>query len=912
MPIGHCLIDATNRYLEVNRAYCRIYGYTREELLGQPITLVVPQEEQAAVLQAVARFRDTGRDFPPIRRRRRKDGSPIWTEGQAALLAGEEGQPLVLLAVTDITGRRAAEEALAARTAQLEAVQAVGVEITRETDLLRLLELILERAVALSGGVSGSVRLWDEAAQLLVRRVAVGAAAQIPNRPLRLGEGVAGVVARTRRGVLLEAYPASPHALPHVAAQMGAVALLCEPLLYRDRLIGVLALYGRTGGRPFAPADQALLRLFADQAAIAIENARLLDAVRQELASRREAEETLRFHAAIATGMAEGIVLVRASDRLIVHTNPIFDRLFGYAAGELVGQPVRVLGAPGKQPPEAIAAEIVQQVESAGAWTGELQNIKKDGTLFWCRAAVSGFNHERHGRAYLGIYADVTERRRAELALRESEARFRRLAENAPDMIYRMALPEGRYEYVSPAATQLFGYSPEEFYRRPLLIGEIIHPAWRDYFEREWRRLLAGETPGSYEFQVIHASGEVRWVNQRNILVRDAAGRPVALEGIVTEVTARKQAEATLRASEQRLTLAIAGSGVGLWDWRVPTGEADFSERWAEIVGYTLAELAPCSIQTWTSLCHPDDLARSQAMLQRHFAGASPVYECEVRMRHKAGHWVWVLDRGTVTEWAPDGTPLRMTGIHLDLTARKQLEEARLVQSKLEATGVLAGGIAHDFNNLLTVILGNLEILEMADWRERGGSLDAIYTAISEAHALTRQFLTFAQGGARLSRNLALARVLEEEATAALRGSPIRYELAIAPDLLVVRGDPGQLGQAIRNLLLNAREAMPAGGGLALRAANLPGPSPLVQVTLADTGPGIPPEILPRIFDPYFSTKQRGEQRGMGLGLTVARSIVEKHGGTLTVASQPGEGTTVEITLPALSPEAPAPGPGGA
>ncbi len=137
--------------------------------------------------------------------------------------------------------------------------------------------------------------------------------------------------------------------------------------------------------------------------------------------------------------------------------------------------------------------------------------------------------------------------------MKDSEARFRRLAENARDAIYRMSLPEGVYEYLSPATSELFGYAPEEFYASPSLVRKIIHPAWITYFEEEWKKLLQGEMPPSYEYQIIHRSGDVRWINQRNIMVWGDDGRIIAIEGIVTDITKRKRIEEELRTLNKEL-----------------------------------------------------------------------------------------------------------------------------------------------------------------------------------------------------------------------------------------------------------------------------------------------------------------------------------------------------------------------
>lgn len=193
---------------------------------------------------------------------------------------------------------------------------------------------------------------------------------------------------------------------------------------------------------------------------------------------------------------------------------------------------------------ERIMRELLEKTGRYGPWEKEYRH--KNGTLVPVR--LSGRIIERNGeRLIWSSVEDITDRKRAEEALTASEERFRRLAENARDMIYRMSLPDGRYEYVSPAAATLFGYTPEEFYASPQLIREAIHPDWRRYFEAAWERLLTGEVPPTYEYRIIHRSGETRWMNQRNILVRDQGGRPVAIEGIVTDITARRETEEELK-----------------------------------------------------------------------------------------------------------------------------------------------------------------------------------------------------------------------------------------------------------------------------------------------------------------------------------------------------------------------------
>ena len=164
-------------------------------------------------------------------------------------------------------------------------------------------------------------------------------------------------------------------------------------------------------------------------------------------------------------------------------------------------------------------------------------------------------------------------------------------------------------------------------------------------------------------YRMRHKDGHYIWVEATSTIVRDpVSGIPVEIVGTVRDITERKQAEEALRHSEERLKMMLQGTRAGTWEWFVQSGETHFNERWAEIIGYTLDELAPISIQTWLDAAHPDDLKYSGELLEKHFAGETAYYDCEARMKHKDGHWVWVWDRGMVLEWTKEGKPLRMLG----------------------------------------------------------------------------------------------------------------------------------------------------------------------------------------------------------------------------------------------------------
>ena len=179
---------------------------------------------------------------------------------------------------------------------------------------------------------------------------------------------------------------------------------------------------------------------------------------------------------------------------------------------------------------------------------------------------------------------DIVRRKEAETALRKSESRYRLLTENAKDMIYRMSLPDGRYEFVSPASVDVFGYKPEEFYNSPILIQQIIHPDWQAYFKKQWALLMEGKMPSVYEYQIIHNSGETRWIHQRNVLLRDGNEKPIAIEGIATDISKTKQIELALQSTKDILSAIFESTADGILvannENRIMLYNRRFLEQW--------------------------------------------------------------------------------------------------------------------------------------------------------------------------------------------------------------------------------------------------------------------------------------------------------------------------------------------
>jgi len=380
-----------------------------------------------------------------------------------------------------------------------------------------------------------------------------------------------------------------------------------------------------------------------------------------------------------------------------------------------------------------------------------------------------------------------------------------------------------------------------------------------------------------------------------------------------------KRIEEALRQSEERLALAVEATTDGIWDWDIKNNKTYASQRCSEIFGVTgdAAFEGPSGpSETWASRIHPDDYERVSQCLRAHLTGEAP-YHVEYRHRHENGEYRWQSFRGKAF-FDENGDAIRMVGSIRDISERKRSEEekarleARLQQAqKIEALGTLARGVAHDFNNLLTAILGNIELSQMhAQQEERiNKKLIEAKRACRRAKDLTKQFMAFSKGADPERKTGSILKLIRESCVIALSGYKTKCEFSLPDDLWPVKYDNEQMRQVISNLVMNASEAMQEEGTINVSAENIdPSEGDLddgfsgkkqIRISIQDHGRGIPKEMLDKIFDPYFSSKESVTQKGMGLGLSICYSIIDKHDGLIEVESEVGTGTTFHIYLPA-------------
>ena len=268
---------------------------------------------------------------------------------------------------------------------------------------------------------------------------------------------------------------------------------------------------------------------------------------------------------------------------------------------------------------------------------------------------------------------EVEQRTLAEEEIEKSEKRFHALIEHGRDNISLLAA-DGTLVWENPSASNTLGYELNQFVGHNLF--ELIHPDEKKLIRDMFMQVM--QSPGNIlegEARLLHADGTWRWIEcTATNLLEEPSVQAIVLN--YRDITKRKQAEEALLNAHQRQESIIEGTGAATWEWNVQTGETVFNDMWAQLIGYSLDELAPISINTWETFTNPDDLARSTKLIEQHFAGELPYYECECRMRHKDGHWIWILDRGRLMSRTAEGKPLMMFGTHTDITKRKLAEEA--------------------------------------------------------------------------------------------------------------------------------------------------------------------------------------------------------------------------------------------
>ncbi len=888
MSDGFVLTTPEGVICDINAALCEWAGVTREQAIGRRLDVLtddLTDDERAehirrAMAQGHGRFELTA----------------IGSDGHARPLevcvsrTTLDGQPFLFSFARDITDRKQAEEALRVQ-------RDLAVALLSATSLDEALSICLATALRVDGMDGGGIYLLEPA---------TGDFRLACDQGLSDGfvEAVSHVPAGSPRACLITVGQpvytalADPEVMPpEECAPEAFRALAVIPVAHQGCVIACLNVASRTLDEMPAASQRTLETIGAKIGGVI---------------ARLQAEEALqqseaRLSALIAAG--SDVITMLDADGTIRFSSPSTTRILGYSAEELVGANVFAIVHPDDFARARQAFAIRAREPGVGGKFVELRIRHRDGS--WRDVEVIG-NNPGEGSGIGGIVLntrDITARKQASAALAESEAQYRELVESANSIILKIDT-RGCVSFFNGFAQRFFGFSEPEILGRRAVGTIVPETDGSGCALGRWMGNLAASPDFCSENETENTTQDGRrvWVRWAHKVLLDDQGEVVGVLCVGNDATDRKRAEDELKARTQELDAILAASPVGialLRDRKIVWA----NDALATLLGHDAADVVGLE----SRVIYPD-AAEYERVGRELYGGPDGPGSGQVEARGVR----------------PDGSAIRL---HLqgralapgdpsqghiiaasDISWRERAEQSQ----RLAAVGQLAGGVAHDFNNVLTGIVGFAQLVRTGAQAEGADAqdLEQIEALVDRAAGLVRQLLAFSRQQQLepvvLNLNDVVANLLKM--LRRLIGEDIELVFSPAGDLGNVRADPGQMDQVLINLAVNARDAMPGGGRLAIETANVivePGtaagraevaPGAYVRLTVSDTGCGMDEATQARIFEPFFTTKEVG--KGTGLGLSTVYGIVTQHNGDIAIRSEVGQGTRFVIHLPREEAEA--------
>ncbi len=644
----------------------------------------------------------------------------------------------------------------------------------------------------------------------------------------------------------------------------------------------------------------------------------------QEIVERRQVEEELRKseekYRLLADNATDIVWTVDLATLKFTYISPSVQRIRGFSPAEALDLALDKTLTPDSYATAMtmLGAEIGSDREPGANLDRtrlvELQEFCKDGSIIETEARIK-FLRDVNGipTGLLGITRDITDRKQAEKLLKESEARYRLLVENAYELI--LVAQDGMFVFSNPRGLELSGYSEEEVTSRPFL--EFVHPDDRYTAAELYQEAMEGEGGRKTRvFRVVDRWGKVRWGHVGAVRI-EWDGRPAALVfGI--EITELKQAEEALRESEQRFRAFAEGAPFGLALISENRTFAYINPKFRELFGYAVEDIP--NGREWFRKAYPDPK-------YRHNVISTWIDDARRAKAGQAQPRIFTVRCRDGTEKIVSFIPLSLSsGEDMvtceDITERRRTEELAIRTERLKAIEDLAGGVAHNFNNLLQMIMGGIDLaladLETGNLSEPKKTLEQVLQVSKSGAGIVSRLQSFAQVGGKVQpaegEVFDLSETVKQtvEMTKPLwKTGPNKEGIKIALNLELtercfVNAKEGEITEALVNLVKNAAEALPAGGEIRIKTF-IQEDQVILQVM--DTGMGIKREHLKNVFEPFWSTK--GVSTGAGMGLAVSHGIISRHGGTISVESEEGKNTTFTVTLPLTKEPQPAPMPSG-
>jgi PAS domain S-box-containing protein len=1015
---GFLLVDLAGHILDANASYCKMMGYTRDELLNLHLSEIDP----IGTIEDVARRSEEIIQAGSLRfesKHQHKNGVPIDVE-ISSNYSSQHGGSFVSF-IREITSQKRTRDIIDARLRLMEySVNHSVDELLRET---------LNEAEKLTGSCIGFYHFLDSDQQTLTLRAW---STQTVNKFCK-AEGTgnhyhisqAGVwvdCVRENRPVIHNDYASLPHRKGTPEGHAFLVRELVVPVFRKGNIVAILGI----GNKPtdYDERDVELVTILADMAFSVFEH--------------KQFEESNRYLSEIMKNMAEGVLLIRCDNGLIAFANSKLEKMFGYESGELVGKDVSIVNAPSEQTPDEIKNSIMDILAKTGEWHGEVENIKKDGTHLWCYANVSIFDSLEHGKVFVSVHTeiterkqaefalqkislemqrlletaatgltrcsrnlhyltanrayanlagvpleqiigrpivdvmgeeglsaimpyvervligerveyetvipfkgssaqylhvvytpdedghgniigwvasitDITERKRAENAIKESNANFSSLASNVPGYVALVEAKTLKYQYVNDEYVKSFGMPRDKIIGSH--IKDVLSEANYQYALPYIKEVRSGKS-ASYEMTFNLVSGK-RWIQVHFNPVFDDNGQVVSITVLSYDITEKKRSQEILQESEERYRKFSQLTSDFVYRCQRSSGDP-FRIKWMggaveKITGYSQDEIFDKGC--WLPLVHPEDSQRISDMLLGLVPGDTS--KNEFRIITKSGEIVWLLE-SSLCEAGDEPGQLVLHGTSQDITDKKRAEEEHQILEKqlqqtqrLESLGVLAGGIAHDFNNILAIIMGHCSLTEM-DYNKAPNHIPEIEKAVARAAELCRQMLAYAGKAQFVQAQVNIGKLVED--TVNMLNASIKKNVVIKPtiasDIPFIKADASQINQIAMNLIINGAEAIGDEQGevwvtlskISIKAGQsekdylgkiIPA-GWYACLEVADTGCGMSDETYNRIFEPFYTTKFTGR----GLGMSAVLGIITAQGGTLQLSSQLGKGTTFKVYLP--------------
>ncbi len=670
--------------------------------------------------------------------------------------------------------------------------------------------------------------------------------------------------------------------------KLGIRSYASVPLKFKDKVIGAFNLNSKTKNA-CQQEELILLELIADQLETAIDNARQAEALRQSEQKYR----TLFEQSPV------GVYIFNADYR-IIQCNEQMAEILESSQDKIVGLDMNNLR-------NKNFMDLMSKALRGD--TGHLESFYHASTSdkeLWLSVRVAPLkNAAGEVTAGMAVVQDITDRKMAQEALQKSKDSYEDVVNTVEGIVWEANPLTVQFSFVSEKALSITGYTVEQWLE-PDFWYNHLHPKDRDWAYKLCAEATAEKRDHQFEYRFIAADGRIIWLRDIvSVIVEDDI--VTKLRGIMIDITELKTTEDLLLESAERYKTLIENTYELIIEASADGRFLYVSPNYKEVLGYDKDELLGTNIFQYV---HPEDLGRVKSIFDNTFLNQT-IGNAVFRYKHKNGEWRLFESSGKTFKSATGD--LRCVIVSRDITQRSKIEGELAKTQKLESLGVLAGGIAHDFNNLLTAILGNINLAKSNTDNSHKifKTLEEAEKASTRAKDLTSQLLTFSIGGGMPITKVVttIGQLVSDSATFTSRGSSSKCNLNIEEGLWNVEIDEGQISQVVDNLVINAIQSMPQGGIVNVSVENTH-PDNLVDVPLngqkcvkiaiEDSGIGIPDQHLEKIFDPYFTTKQKGS----GLGLSTVYSIIKNHGGHIDVDSSLGKGTKFSIYLPATDQKA--------